>query len=269
MYYVYVIRSDFDRSLYYGFTHDINKRLDEHKRIYIPQFFVPGQQMTKSYYQRMRFFTANPFWKMYLSWAYQQCTDDLQRISYRPNFLSDNFTALLCGTSGEITSLQFARFVFEKNPKARIIVLDFAQEQLKKSEDILSMKYPDKNINYVLSDAKRTPFEDKSIDYIETDGFLEYFYANDLCALLQEWNRILRPSGFITTREFASNSWIGRFIDKLRLFAAKYYLGVTVYAHKENELTRNIQNAGFRFVKGGNTFIPTLKRFSMIKIAPE
>jgi len=190
--------------------------------------------------------------------------DDLKKIGYQPDFTKDNFTALLSGTSGETTSMQFAKFVFDKNPNAKIIILDIVPEQLERSRAVLSINYPDKNIEHILSDAKQTPLESDSIDYIETDGFLEYFLGEDLRSLLKEWSRILRQDGFITTRAFATNSVLGRLADKLRLFSARRVLGVTVYAHSKQELIQCFQDAGFEFVKGGNTFIPTLYRFSLV-----
>ena len=227
-------------------------------------FFILLRQMKTSYYKRMQFFTSNPLWRRYLSWAYQCCVDDLKKIGYQPDFTKDNFTALLSGTSGETTSMQFAKFVFDKNPNAKIIILDIVPEQLERSRAVLSINYPDKNIEHILSDAKQTPLESDSIDYIETDGFLEYFLGEDLRSLLKEWSRILRQDGFITTRAFATNSVLGRLADKLRLFSARRVLGVTVYAHSKQELIQCFQDAGFEFVKGGNTFIPTLYRFSLV-----
>lgn len=221
--------------------------------------------MAKSYYKRMQIITSNPIWKKYLSWAYQKCIDDFRKISFQPDFSTDNFTALLCGTSGEVTSEQFLKFIFNKNPEAKIIILDISSEQLEKSKIKLSQKYPHKDIVHLLSDAKHTQLNNESVDYIETDGFLEYFNSKNLDLLFNEWKRILRPNGFVTTRAFASSSALGRLIDKLRIFAAKHYLGVEIFSHSIQSMTKSIRNAGLNHVQGGGTLVPTFKRFSMNK----
>lgn len=219
--------------------------------------------MSQNYYLRFQIISHNPLWRTYLRWAYQKCIDDIKNKGYKVDFLRRDFTALLCGTSGEITSLEFVNFVFSKNPEAKIIILDISSIQLEKSKNILSKKFPKAKIKYIQSDANDTSIKNQSVDYIETDGLLEYFSKPNLFFLLKEWKRILKKNGIVTFRAFASDSFLGRIVDKIRLFIGKYYLHVKLYAHTFIDTSKVIKKAGFSFVHGGGTFCPTFKRFSL------
>ena len=221
--------------------------------------------MHSKYYTRFKIISYNPFWKIYLRWAYQKCIDDFQKINYKANFFKKGFTALLCGTSGEVTSTEFVSFVLSKNPKARIIILDIAPKQLERSRIVLSKKFPNAKIKYIQADAKNIPLKDESIDYIETDGILEYFSKGDMNILFKEWSRVLKKNGFVTLRDFATNSLLGRIVDKIRLFVGKKYLGVTLYQHLLDNITNAIKNGKFKHVYGGGTFCPTYRRISLVK----
>jgi len=221
--------------------------------------------MHSKYYSRFQLFTHNPLWKKNLRWAYQRCIDDLGKINHCPNFSKKNFTALLCGTSGEKTSSIFVNFVLSKNKNAKIIILDISETQLVKSKSVLTKQFPKANIKYVKADAKNTEIKTASIDYIETDGFLEYFDADGLLLLLNEWKRLLSNGGFVTTRAFASNSFFGKITDKIRVLIGKHYLNVTLHVHHMKDIIGAIRKTGLDFVQGGGTFFPTFKRFSLLK----
>jgi len=217
----------------------------------------------EKYYSRFKIVSHNLFWKIYLRWAYKKCIEDLKKVSHDFNFSKKDFTALLCGTSGDVTSQEFVKFVFSKNPNAEVRILDVSLTQLEKSKEVLSEKFLNAKIRYILSDAKATQIEDNSIDYLETDGLLEYFSKEDIYLLFKEWKRILKIDGIITLRAFASSSFWGRIIDRIRLFISKQYLGVTLYAHSLKHILGVVKKTEFSVIQGGNTFCPTFKRFSL------
>ena len=221
--------------------------------------------MEINYYSRFKIISNNRLWRRYLRWAYKKCIEDFKKINHNINFSKSVFTALLCGTSGEITSEEFVNFVLSHNKKARIIILDIASEQLEQSKIVLSKKYDKVNIKYLLSDARDISLKNQSVDYIETDGFLEYFSKQDIYIVLKEWNRILKKGGFITLRDFASNSQFGKIIDMARLFIGKAYFGIILHAHSFDDFIKAFKDTNFSFVSGGRTFLPTYIRFSLYK----
>ncbi|MBI2654749.1 class I SAM-dependent methyltransferase [Candidatus Woesearchaeota archaeon] len=221
--------------------------------------------MEINYYSRFKIISNNHLWRKYLRWAYKKCIEDFKKINRNIDFSKKGFTALLCGTSGEITSEEFVSFVLSHNKKARIIILDIASEQLEQSKIVLSKKYDKVNIKYLLSDAMDISLKNQYVDYIETDGFLEYFSKQDINIVLKEWNRILKKGGFITLRDFARNSKFGKIMDIVRIFIGKEYLGARLYAHSFDDLIKAFNDNHFLFVSGGGTFLPTYRRFSLYK----
>mgnify|MGYP001561101362 CR=1 FL=1 len=221
--------------------------------------------MEMNYYSRFKIISNNRLWRRYLRWAYKKCIEDFKKINCNIDFSKRGFTALLCGTSGEITSEEFINFIMSRNKKARIIILDIASEQLEQSKIILSKKYNKVAIKYLLSDAKDISLKNQSVDYIETDGFLEYFSKQDMDIVLKEWDRILKKGGFITLRDFASNSQFGKIIDMVRIFIGKVYFGVKLHAHSFQDFINAFKDTNFSFVNGGRAFLPTYRRFSLYK----
>ncbi|MCA9372216.1 class I SAM-dependent methyltransferase [Candidatus Woesebacteria bacterium] len=172
---------------------------------------------------------------------------------------------MLCGTSGERTSSIFVDFVLSKNNQAKIIILDISEMQLTESKKLLTKLFPKADIEYIKADAKKTSLISESIDFIETDGFFEYFNSKDLLLLMKEWRRLLRKDGFATTRAFASSSFFGKMVDIIRVFICKHYLDVIIHVHHMNAIEDIINKARFKFVQGGGSFCPTFKRFSLLK----
>ena len=103
-----------------------------------------------------------------------------------------------------------------------------------------------------------------SLDWIETDGFLEYFDRQSLKRLLTIWHGLLNADGFITTRDFVSSSRITITTDAFRIWLAKRWLGVSLFRHTKKELVSLFKSSGFNFVVGP-TPLPTYKRFTLVK----
>src|SRR3989344_2806921 len=136
--------------------------------------------MFEKYYKRIQFLMHNPLWGSYLMWAYKKGFEDLKKDGLHPNFSSKSFTALLCGTAGSTTSKTFAKYVFSKNPEAKLIILDLGEGQINDSKEVLTKMFPGKNVIYLCEDALKTSLSKKSVDYIETDGIFEFFSYSDI-----------------------------------------------------------------------------------------
>lgn len=219
-----------------------------------------------SYYKKFRIVIGTPFWKIYLRWAYKTCIEDLNKLNFISNFNKDNFLALLCGVGNETTADEFIKFVLNKNKKAKIIIIDLGNEQIAAANQLVKEKYSNfdikiKRINALELDSF---VKKNTINWIETDGFLEYFDKKSLLKLLLLWHSLLRQDGFVTLREPASHGLFGHFIDKFRVWVGKAWLNITLYEHTMRDLTLLFNKTGFRFTLE-NTILPTFKRFSLIK----
>ncbi len=207
----------------------------------------------------------NPIWAFYLKKAYESNIPDLKKSNFNPIISSQNFTALLCGTAGSTTSKTFARYIFSRNPKTKLIILDKGDEQIEDSKKTLNSLFPSKNIIYLCEDALKTSLPRESIDYIETDGLFEFFSYKDLGKLLKEWDRILKDNGFITFRAYTNYSWFTLFFDKIKLFVGNKFLSVKVYAHSKKNLEKILNQSNFKWKVSGKTFLPGFLRFIMHK----
>lgn len=219
-----------------------------------------------SYYHRFKIIIGSPLWRFYLRWAYGKCIEDLDTLHFIPDFNNRDFTCLLCGVGNETTADEFIQFANKKNLKAKIIIIDLGKEQIQAVKNLIRKKYLSHNIEVKQIDALQltTFIKPNSINWIETDGFLEFFDKKSLNKLMQIWNKILKNNGFITLREPASEGKLGQITDNLRIWIGKRWLGITIYRHTKQELNLMFQKSGFKYVTG-YTSIPTFKRYSLIK----
>lgn len=201
-----------------------------------------------------------------MRWAYATCVKDLNRLGFKPDFSKKDFTALLCGVGNEATADEFIAFVLKRNRRPRIWIIDLGEEQIAAVKELVQKKYPRADIRIERIDALvlETLIRPNSVDWIETDGFLEYFDGNSLRKLLRIWSKILKKDGFVTLRDFASTGRLDGLIDQLRVWLGRVWLGVTLYPHSDQELHNAFTGTGFRFVERG-TLLPTLNRYSLAK----
>lgn len=206
-------------------------------------------------------------WRLYLRWAYRRCIEDLRKLNFRADFNKKDFTALLCGVGNEVTADEFIKFVITKNLKAKIIIIDIGSEQIRAVTKMVRSKYPTLDIDIKQINALEllSFLPGSSINWIETDGFLEFFNTDNLRDLLGVWKTLLKQEGFITIREPASDGMIGKIIDHLRIRIAKLWLGVTLYNHTKAELEKMFRDHKFMFTSK-STLLPTFRRYSLIKI---
>lgn len=217
-----------------------------------------------SYYKKFSLIISNPLWRAYLRWAYRSCLKDLAELKFKPNFNKKAFTCLLCGVGNETTADEFIKLVLSKTINPKIIIIDAGKEQIDAVEKLIKQKYSNLNIVLKKFDALKLDqyLRPKSIDWIETDAFLEYFTHQSLDKLIKNWKHILTKEGFITTRAFSSDG-LGILIDFLRTKIGKIWPGVTLYRHTSKTLNNLFTKNNFHFTKKP-TPLPTFKRYSII-----
>lgn len=218
----------------------------------------------QKYYIRFQLLSRRFFWRPYLRWAYGRCIHDLRKIQQPLNFAKHDFSALLCGVSGEITADEFLNFALNKNKSMHIHVIDVEHEQTRAVAKLVKKKYPKAQIHVQKANAlDLSHIPSHSIDWIETDALLEYFDDNNLHTVLQEWKRLLKADGVITLREFASNNWFETWVDRVRIWLVKVYLGEMAYMHPKTQLEKAFKKNKFKFVSGLTPFL-ALKRYTLI-----
>lgn len=218
-----------------------------------------------SYYKNFGIVLANPLFRIYIRWAYSTCVKDLEKLGFESNFSKKDFTALLCGVGNENTADEFIKFIINRNPGAKIIIIDIASEQIDAINRLVKDKYSNFNIKVKQIDALEldTFLPKKSVDWIETDGFLEFFNRVSLEKLLCIWNKILKKDGFITFRDYFIERGIERYLDRLKIWFAKLWLGIILYTHTKKDLERLLVKTGFRFTSGP-TVLYTFRRYSLV-----
>ena len=179
--------------------------------------------------------------------------------------MGPDFTTLLCGTSGEITTDEFIKSVYSVNPKAKIIIIDLGKEQIDSVIKLINRSYTSKNIIIKQADALNLDFIPTStIDWIETDGFFCFFDEKTLPLLLFEWKRVLKNNGFVTFRDFATTTSFGRFIDWLRMKVTKTFVKFDLNRRSKKIMDKTFSDAGFKFISK-RTFIPDFYRYCLSK----
>jgi SAM-dependent methyltransferase len=156
---------------------------------------------------------------------------------------------LLCGTASPYTTLTFARFVKQHNSMARIDVLDISPYSLSQSEQFLkSCQDSDStNVSFVEGNALHLPFADERFDWIETDFFIQFFSPEEKVTLFQEWYRVLKPGGIITTRDWLQQrqNFIERVISRTKNWCIRHILGPTAYSVSASEVKKILRATGF------------------------
>lgn len=220
----------------------------------------------KNFYKRFQLISGFPLWPNYLRWVYEKTISDSTSVSITPLRKRKSFTCLLCGVSGEITANEYIKFVLSINPKARIIIIDIGKEQIGSLKKLISNNFSEANITVRQANALNLDFiTDKSLDWIDTDGFFSFFDNKQLLELFKEWKRMLKNDGYITFRELISHGFISTIANKLRAYVAKMYMGIELHQHNTEELEHSIKQVGFKS-KHGISPIPLLDRYCLIKI---
>lgn len=201
------------------------------------------------YHSRFSKFTENRFWRKYLDHSYGRGLQLVREAGWDNPVTADDANVLLCGTGTPETSSTFVRFVKDQNPQARIHILDKERSPLERSRERLWQELGEasRNIDIRQEDALHTSFPDSSFTGIETDLFLEFFPQKAKQELLQEWFRILRPGGIITTRDFVQTTGgsVERNLASLQRKAVTKAVHAPTYGTTRDELSGLFKGAGF------------------------
>lgn len=218
------------------------------------------------YYKNFWIFMNNPIAGIYLRWSYKTGINDLTKFHFKPDFNKENFTCLLCGVGNERTADEFIKFIIKRNPRAKIWIIDIAEEHLRAVQRLVTKKYSNLDIHVKKINAfeLQTIICNESVDWIETDGFMEFFDKDSLEKLLTVWHALLKPDGFVTTRDYISSGKWNKIIDPLRNIIMRGWLGVEIYKHSKEDFDFIFNKTGMHSIEGP-AFIPTYKRFLLTK----
>ena len=200
-----------------------------------------------------------------LRFFYCTCSRLIQESSW-PDPLSNHTPhILLCGTASPYTTVTFARFVRERNNKAHIDVLDISPYALSQSEKLLRtcQDIDSSRICFVEGDALHMPLPGEHFDWIETDFFMQYFSTQEKATLIQEWYRVLKPGGIITTRDWLwqRQNLTELVVDGAKNWLIKHILGPTARSAKLEEVRQMLNDAGFEVA-----FFPVYAPFIHVRI---
>jgi hypothetical protein len=221
--------------------------------------------MGRDYYQRFGIVLGNPLFPIYLRWAYRQGLKDVGSLGRKVDFGKKDFSCLLSGCGNEQTADTFIQFVIHRNKKAKIYIIDLGQEQINAIKKLVVSKYGKLDITIQLINALdlKKIIKMGSLDWIETDGVMEFFDSNSLGKLLQVWHNLLKKDGFITTRDCITEGKLTQVADFLRVNIAYKWLGVKLYAHTKQDYEKLFAQIGFRYFIG-NTALFTYHRFALV-----
>ena len=219
------------------------------------------------YYKNHWLYANNPISGAYLRNAYEKGIEILKKLDFRPDFTKTNFMSLLCGVGNERTADEFITFVTKRNAAATIWIIDIAEENLKAVRELVTKKYPSLSIHIKKINALDllTIIPKNSVDWIETDAFIEFFDNASLEKLLVVWRELLKPNGFITTRDYVNGgTWSSIIINPLRYVVMEVWLGVKIYKHTQKDFDTVFKKVELRVVEEPS-FLPTYKYFSLMK----
>lgn len=156
---------------------------------------------------------------------------------------------LLCGTASPYTTRAFARFVSTCSTTASIDVLDISPYALSQSAQFLKTcrDIDAARISFVEGDALRLPFADERFDWIETDFFIQFFSAQDKATIFQEWYRVLKPGGVVTTRDWLTEKqdFVERVMERTKTWLIRHILGPVTYRASAEDVREALGKQGF------------------------
>ncbi len=203
-----------------------------------------------SYYYNFKIVLGSKKWTEFLNWAYSHGYEDAIKHKSNSVLTKSEKVCLLCGCGNENTAETFIQFCQKHFPGSKVIIVDFGHEQIEAIKNLVKTRYSDSEIEIIETDALKLEdfVKPESVDWIETDGFWEYFDDRSLLELLKIWYKILKKGGFATTRDFMENGTVDRITDFLRILGAKLWPGVNLFTHSLKNVNGMIREAGFDYV---------------------
>lgn len=219
----------------------------------------------KNFYRKFQLISKFPLWPNYIRWVYKITIDDSALLGTKPITKRNDFTCLLCGVSGEITAREYIKFVFGINQKAKIVIIDIGKEQINSVQKLVKNNFPQANITIKRANALDLSFiKNKSLDWIDTDGFFSFFDKKQLLELFKEWKRMLRDDGYITFRELTSHGPISKAANILRDKVSQAYMDTKLHLHTLDELISDFRKLKLKYSRGRSP-IPLLDRYCLVK----
>lgn len=155
---------------------------------------------------------------------------------------------LLCGTASPYTTATFTRFVRNINSKAAIDVLDIAPYALSQSEEFLAtcQDIDCTYISFIEGDALSMPCADGQFDWIETDFFIQFFSYEEKVTLFEEWYRVLKPGGIVTTRDWLleRENFLERAVDRSKNWLIRHMLGPIACSTRLQDVQATLRATG-------------------------
>ncbi|MFZ2189843.1 MAG: methyltransferase domain-containing protein [Candidatus Magasanikiibacteriota bacterium] len=170
----------------------------------------------------------------------------LECFNIKPESLSDLEVLDICAGSG------FLSYHILKNSKPKkITLLDISQKEINHAKVILSEKYPDLSIEYVLADFLNSEHK-KQYDLIIGNSFLHHFY--NLPDALLKIKSMLKPGGiFVALHEPTIASFALESRNPLALIKH------IIYGKNYIELFRKIYSVSPHGVVGGDVWMFTIE----------
>ena len=132
---------------------------------------------------------------------------------------------------------------------ASIDVLDISPYSLSQSEQFLKtcQDVDQTKVAFVEGNALHMPFVDERFDWIETDFFIQFFSPEEKVTLFQEWYRVLKPGGIITTRDWLQRrqNFVEHVISRIKNWCIRHILGPTACSVSASEVKKILSAIGF------------------------
>lgn len=223
---------------------------------------------TGKYHQRFRGKHSPRIRGIQLRWFYATCARLLAFLGWPDPLSAPAPRVLLCGSGSPSTTLTFARFVTRRNPNAQIDVLDLSPYALGESARALASQrdLDAARVSFVEADARHMPFPAESFDWIETDFLIQFIQPEERVHLFQEWSRVLKPGGVVTTRDWLMRRQgvIDRVVVAVKTWTVRRILGPLTYPASVREVQGALASLGLKSgvfpmrIPGTRLSVPTM-----------
>jgi SAM-dependent methyltransferase len=193
----------------------------------------------RTFHGQLQRFARSPLHRRYLTAAYAHSLAQARTLGDDP-LAGRRTRVLLCGTGSAETTAAFLGHLASARGAVEAFVLDLAAEPLRASMASGAAAF------FARADARDLPLEDRSVDLIESDFFLQYFDAQGKRRIVAEWARVLSPGGVITTRDYVPRAGCGvdAFLDRARVRTLRFFLGRTFHTTSEADIVSTFRDHG-------------------------
>ena len=155
-------------------------------------------------------------------------------------------------------SKRLLQTIEKNNLDTKIVLLDSSELQLSRAKENLK----EQNIDFVLSDARQTPFPENHFDTVVNKMGLHEVDKESQEQMLKEFYRIIKPGGKIVIWELAldekTQPIFSEIIKRKDELAGFDSLVRNRHFPKKEEVISELQNSGFKNAKVEHDVFPTL-----------